>query len=176
MSKLIFLTGTELELLKNNTSNDRDLMIISLLYETGCTVNELINIKIKNILFEKNELIFPKEDTKTKKERKSYISKKLIKELRKFVVGKNDFLFASRESHKITTKRIRQIIQAISKKANLSLINPQVLRYTHVAHALEKDIPLKAIQSQIGIEELRMVQIYQQIKQKGDIKSYYEKW
>ncbi|MFC1800612.1 tyrosine-type recombinase/integrase [Nanoarchaeota archaeon] len=137
----------------------RDQLILNILYETGCTVNELVNIKIKHINFRNRTIKFPPESTKTNKKRFSFISPALAKQIKKFSSEQKEFLFSSRQSPQLTTKRVRQIIQSYSEAAGLGKINPQIIRYTHIAHALERGIPLTAIKKQIGIGRLRIVQV-----------------
>ncbi len=156
------LSKRDFSRLKDQIDNDRDKLILNVLYETGCTVNELVKIKIKEIDFEKKIIKFPSASTKSNKPRVSYISKNLVNEITEYIKNHDSpNLLASRQSSQITTKRVRQLIQSYSQKAGLGKINPQVIRYTHIAHALEKGITLAAVQKQVGMERLRMVQIYE---------------
>ena len=171
-----YLTIEQFNQLDSSISNKRDKLILHIIYETGCTVNELVQIKIKDIDF-KNSIKFPSKNTKMNKERVSYVSAELLKEIKIFSKGKkaNDFLFSTRQGEGITTKRVRQIMQSYSKKAGLSKINPQIIRYTHVVHAIEKGIPVRAIQSHIGIDSLRMSQIYDAVAPK-ETEDVYKKF
>ena len=157
-----YLSKKEFNRLKNQIDNSRDQLLLNLLYETGCTVNELINIKVKDIHFGKKIIKFPSESTKSNKSKISFISKTLTEKIKKFTEKQiSSYLFVTRQSSQITTKRVRQLIQFYSQKAGLGKINPQVIRYTHIAHALEKGIPLTVIQKQVGMERLRILQIYE---------------
>jgi len=172
------LSRSELARLKNQIQNERDQLILQILYETGCTVNELVNIKYNNINVKSKTIKYPSDVTKTKKSRVCFISRKLIGDLKKYTRGENFvYLFFTRQSSNITTKRVRQLIQSYGKKAGLGKINPQVIRYTHIAHALERGIPLTAIQKQVGMERLRMVQIYESLvpeEKEGDYDKFWK--
>ena len=67
---------------------------------------------------------------------------------------------------------MRQIIQALGKDALGRDINPQEIRYTHIAHALSKNIPLTAIQHQVGLDTLRMTQLAEQLSPKRYTNAY----
>ena len=154
-----YLSKAEFTRLRNQIKDDRDQLILDVLYETGCTVNELVHIQIFDVDFTNGVINVRSENTKSHRSRKCFVSKKLVSTIKK--LGKVTYILATRQSSQITTKRVRQLIQYYSKKAKLGKINPQVIRYTHIAHALEKGIPLTAIQKQVGMERLRMVQIYE---------------
>ena len=59
----------------------RDDLILNILYSTGCTVNELVNIRIRQIDFKKNTLQIRKESSRNKHARDVYISKKVIEKI-----------------------------------------------------------------------------------------------
>lgn len=174
MSKRIrYLNSNEYDRLKEIVELLRDKILISFLFETGCTVSELVDIQVKHLNPEENLITFPKEITKNKTERVVFISEELKNDILKFVsrrkkVG-DSFLFSSRESTKMSTKRVRQIVQAYSKEALDEILTPQVLRYTHIVRAIEKNIPLPAIQKQVGLDTLRMSQIYDEVMSKKSI-------
>ena len=157
-------------------SEERSRLILQVLYETGCTVNELVHIKVSDVDFEQNSIKFPSENTKTHKSRVSCVSKELIETIDHYIKHGLLYLFSTRQSGKITTKRVRQLILSFSKKANLPKVTPQIIRYTHIAHALRKGIPLVAIQKQIGMERLRMVQIYEALVPEEKDNAYSRFW
>lgn len=176
--EIIYLNRKELARLYHQIENSRDLLMLDLLYFSGCTVNELINIKIKDIDFSKNLIKFPAESTKGNKSRDSQVPKKLIKQIKEYVASEKPamYLFSSRQSSQITTKRARQLIQGYSQKADLGKINPQIIRYTHIAHALQKGLSLTAIQKQVGMERLRIVQIYEALVPEEEENEYEKFW
>ncbi|MEA3430535.1 MAG: tyrosine-type recombinase/integrase [Nanoarchaeota archaeon] len=157
---IAYLSIKEIHKLINSISSQRDKLLVRILFETGCTVNELIHIKVKDLDFKQNSIHFPASSTKSNKSKVSKISKSLLSNLKQFASGV--YLFSTRQSAVITTKRVRQLIQFYGKIAGFpTKLNPQVLRYSHIAHALENGISLKAIQKQTGLEKLRLMQIYE---------------
>jgi integrase/recombinase XerC len=148
----------------------RDYLIIQLLYHSGCTVNELINIKIKDIDFINNSLKISKDSSRNKSSRIIYLSKSIINVISDFLninnqqnLNYNNYLFSTRQSKKITTKRVRQIVEDIFLKIKIKDTTPQILRYTHIAHAYMKGIPIDAIQKQVGLRRSRAIEIFNQL-------------
>jgi len=172
-----YLKRSELSRLNSHIKEPRDKLILDILYETGCTVNELINIRVKDIDFYKFKIKFSSSSTKSNKSRNGYISKNLIHKIKSYTQNSAlNYLFSTRQSSQITTKRVRQLIQSYSIKTGLGKINPQVIRYTHIAHALERGISLTAIQKQVGMERLRIVQIYEALvpeEKEGEYKKFW---
>ncbi|MBW3004048.1 site-specific integrase [Candidatus Woesearchaeota archaeon] len=162
---ITYLSIKELHRFVNSISSTRDKLIVKTLFETGCTVNELIHIKIDDIDFTKNVIYFPAESTKSNKQKRSIISRSLASKIKVYVKDcKQEYLFSTRQSAMMTTKRVRQLVQFYGKLANFpEKLNPQTLRYSHIAHALENGISLIAIQEQTGLEKLRLMQIYEAI-------------
>ena len=172
-----YLGKNEFTRLVNQISDERDKLILLVLYETGCTVNEVVHIKLNEMDFTKRHIRFPAESTKAGKSKISSISLDLVNKLQKFTHNfTTTYLFSTRQSGMITTKRVRQLIQSYSKKAGLGKVNPQIIRYTHVARALEKGIPLLAIQKQLGMERLRLVQIYEALDTQVEEGAYERFW
>jgi site-specific recombinase XerD len=164
-NKIRYLNHNEFENLLNIQKNLRDELIISLLYEIGCTVNELVNIKNKNFDFDQNLLKIQGKSARNKEQRYVYLSDKIISSIKKFQKANlnSDFLFFSRQSPTMTTKRIRQIVQKYLKTIGIEKAGPQILRYTHIVHAYQKKIPLDAIQKQVGLKRSRAIEIFGQL-------------
>ena len=171
-----YLSNAQYARLLGVISEERGRLILQVLYETGCTVNELVNIKVSDVDFEQNIIKFPSDNTKTHRSRVSHVSKRLIETIDNFVKPGLLYLFSTRQSGQITTKRVRQLILAFSKRAKLTKVTPQIIRYTHIAHALRKRIPLAAIQKQVGMERLRMVQIYEVLVPEEKENAYDKFW
>jgi len=162
---LRFLSFDEWGQLSGLEKNERDQLIVELLYETGCTVNELVNIKKSDIILNMNQLKFSPKHTRNKEPRIVYISSRLVKKIKKFCQQnpESDHLLSSRQSSTMTTKRIRQIVQGWCGKLGKKNAGPQILRYTHIVHAYLKNIPLNAIQKQVGLKRSRAIEIFSQL-------------
>lgn len=141
----------------------RDKLMIRVLYETGCSLIELTHIQVKDILGNKIKIKNPE----TKEIRFSYISGKLAKDIKQFVLGNNlnkdTCLISTRQSSRISEKRVRQLIHFYTQLVFSEKINPQSFRYFHIAHAYSNGVLLETISKQIGITSYRIFQIISEL-------------
>lgn len=151
---------------KRDMYTTRDLLIIELLYDTGCRVNELVNIKLKDIdVSEKNIRVFGKGS----KERIVYFGEYTIETLEKYLDERleilenrpSDYLLVSKESGSLTTRRISQIIDSIIKLVAIkNKVTPHTLRHTFATHMLNHGADLRSVQELLGHSSLSTTQIY----------------
>ena len=158
-----YLTFQQVKQLINSINNSRDKLMLRLLYETGCDVNELVNIKVKDILGNKIHI----------GKRFPMISSKLAKDINLYVKGnmltKESYLISSSRGQ-ISVKRITQLVQFHTEKHLKKKLNPQQFRYYHIIHAYSNGVLLENIASQLGITKLRVFQIIDKlnIKQRNN--------
>jgi integrase/recombinase XerD len=170
VSELRYLKRAEWGKLVNSIFNLRDSIILGILYETGCTISELVLIKVKDITPTNIQI----------KERHSVISLQLYTRIQMYfeLEGKDkEFLLSSRQSENMTQKRIIQIVRFYSKRMGFE-ITPQILRYTHIAHAYECNVPVSTIINQVGLKKSRIIQILSEITvgdQAKEYSNFYEK-
>ena len=91
-SKQSYLSSKQVIALSESVKDMRDKLIIKILYEAGCSLGELVSIKVSDVLPDKIRIF----DFKTKEKRFSKISKKLGKELLLYIQGNE----ISKDSHK----------------------------------------------------------------------------
>jgi len=143
-----YLSLQEIRKLISSISDMRDKLMIRLLYETGCTLIELVNIKVSDILGNKIKIF----DPETRELRFSRISGKLAKDLSFYIRGNNlskgYYILSTRQSKQISEKRVRQLIQDYTKKISSRKINPQMFRYYHIIHAYQNGVLLENIAKQ----------------------------
>ncbi len=165
-SSLKYLSLRQIRKLIKHISNARDKLMIRVLYETGCSLVELTEIKVKDILGNKIK-IKSSEDNEI---RFSQISGKLAKDIKQYIIGnglgKDSFLISTRQSPDISEKRVRQLIQEYTREVFSEKINPQSFRYFHIAHAYSNGVLLENISKQIGITTYRIFQILDELNLK----------
>lgn len=174
-----YLTGEELHKLINSIEDSRDRLIVKLLFELGCTQKELVNIRVRDVDFKRFSVNIHKKNTRNNHERPSFISINLSNEitnylkLQKRLEKKAAYLLQTRQSSKMTPRRIRQIIKCYTTRIGLEgKSHPQVIRYTHLIHAYKKRIPLSAIEDQVGLKKARLIQIISGIALPDSRKEY----
>lgn len=155
----LYLTKKEFASFQNRFKKERDFLMLRVLYETGCTANELVHIQVKDLDLKRRKIHFPESNFNSTK--KSKISLKLSVRLEAFIAerGADEYVFSSQQSKSITNKRVRQIFKSYSAKTKFGLILPQNVRYTHITHALAKGKDRKIIEKQLGIKSQRMTQL-----------------
>jgi integrase/recombinase XerD len=155
----------------------RDKVILVLLYSCGLRRNEVINIKISDILFDKNLILVRKG--KNYKERFVPINNYNLKII-------EDYLYNFRAefyNHKATESlliniagetlkgmslcnRLRAIVNCTNHKSlQEKHITPHVLRHSIATHLLEKGACIETISAFLGHSSLESTQIYTHLLQ-----------
>ena len=160
----------------------RDALILEMLYSTGVRVSELVNIKIKDVNLNGREIrILGKGSkerivlygTKCSNLIKDYLNKARNKFINENNV--NDYLILSKTGKKINTREIRNIIDKVSKEANLKIhLSPHVLRHTFATDMLNNGADLKSVQQLLGHESLSTTTIYTHVSNERLRKVYLD--
>lgn len=157
----------------------RNYLILEMLYATGIRVSELVNIKIKDINFYDNTI---KILGKGSKERiviyGSFCANALDRYLndgrQKLLKIDTDYLFLNKDGDKITERAIRKILNKIIEKAALDIhISPHMLRHTFATDMLNNGADLVSVKELLGHESLNTTSIYTHVSQE-QIKKVYE--
>jgi integrase len=152
------LTPSQIEIFRSSISSEKDRIIFDLLCETGCNLKQLTSMKVQDIDME-NQTVHIQSDTSATRERTIRITHSLCSRIkdysRKLPAQSN--LFRSRQSQKISDKRIFQIIKSYSKKTGIK-VNPQILRNTYIANTIKQGLPEHEVCKITGIQTLRFDQ------------------
>ena len=158
----------------NNPTEERDTLIIELLYATGVRVSELVNIKIKDINREEKLI---KVLGKGNKERMVIYNNHTKKALDTYLKdGYNYFNKKSSEyknGNKLSERYIREIINKKVSQASLDIkISPHTLRHTFATDILENGADLMTVKELLGHESLNTTSIYTHITNEQIKKTY----
>jgi integrase len=136
-------------------SGKREHLLFHILYATGCSEKDLLMLKISDVTT--SSITFSK--------RTCDISEALSQEIKLFIQNRstNEFLFTSRQSSALSPKRLQQLITSASATYGIKL-TPQDIRYTHIFHALLKNVPLVSIARKTGLGYQRLAQIVEQLE------------
>ena len=144
----------------------RDRAIFEVLYSSGIRLNELINLKIKDVDFFGETI---KVLGKGSKERIVPIGLSSLKFLRvymetvklKFSLDFNDFCFRNRFGKRLSARSISRILNKYVKAVAISKkISPHKLRHTFATHLLNAGCDLRSVQEMLGHANLSTTQIY----------------
>lgn len=146
----------------------RDLVIISLLYDTGARVQELIDLKIEDIRIDSPSTVIL--HGKGNKIRQVPIMNNTKNILKKYIENSNrasnQYLFESSPNKKFTRKGICYIIDKYTKQAHKKSsiipknIHPHMFRHTKAMHLLESGVNLIYIRDFLGHVDIQTTEIY----------------
>ena len=152
------------ENLESNDMNNRDRLMIEIFYSTGIRRDELINIKLVDILFDSKVIkVLGKRNKQRMIPMLPYLSSNIVD-----YINNSDpkiYLFESKKSKKLSTSTIYRIInkyfRSVSSKVKIS---PHVLRHTFATHMLNNGADINTIKEILGHASLSSTQIYTKIK------------
>lgn len=162
----------------NTAINQRDSLIIELLYATGLRVSELVNIKIKDI--DMTEKVI-KVLGKGSKERvviynnhtSSALNKYLNDGYHEFNKKNSGYLILNKNGDKLSERYVRNIINELVRKAGLNIkISPHTIRHTFATDMLEEGADLVTVKELLGHESLNTTSIYTHITNEQIRKTY----
>lgn len=161
------LTDENLEKLRDECENIRDLSLIELLISTGMRVGELVNLNISNLNFEERSCIVL---GKGNKEREVYFDAKTKLHLKKYISKRsdtNDALFVSlREPHqRLSISGIELIVRNLGVNTNINKVHPHKFRRTLATMAIDKGMPVEQVQKLLGHVKIETTMHYAMVNQ-----------
>lgn len=170
-------------------SGIRDTVLLSLLYDSGARAQEICDLCIGDITLGKTCKI--KLHGKGNKTRKVPISADVAKLIRKYISdrgmnfkdNRNEALFPSQRSDRITTACIRNLVSkyvGIAKKEHPALFvadnySPHCFRHSKAIHMLEAGVPLIYIRNFLGHESVNTTEVYARVSQEAVTKVLQER-
>jgi integrase/recombinase XerD len=184
-----YLTLEEWQKLLDCIENYRHKLMLQMVYELGCRVGEFVRIQLKHLNFSRSTVLFPAENTKTRRKRTSFLPRGLMNEIVSMLkaegrVGKRDdqikkpdeYLFkpTGKKSVHYSENRLRQIFQQYVGKAELDReygedskgrklhqLTIHSLRHSHLMHYIHVyKLPLPIVQKQVGHRTLQATSAY----------------
>ena len=141
----------------------RDLAILSLLYDSGARVSELVNLRVRDIRLDE----FPTVTLNGKgmKIRSVPIMSKTAELLRKYIAENHldkaerldNPLFVSRQKQKFTRAGITYILKKYSDGRDIS---PHIFRHTKAMHLLQAGVNIVYIRDILGHTSIETTDIY----------------
>ena len=138
-------TDEDLERMRDNCENLRDLAIIDMLASTGMRIGEMVLLNRRDINFNEREcVVFGKGD----KERVVYFDARTKLHLQEYLEGrqdKNPALFVSLKApyERVKIGGIETRLREIGKKLNIIKVHPHKFRRTLATMAIDKGMPIE---------------------------------
>lgn len=145
-------TEENIELMRQNCKNARDLAIIDMLYSTGMRVGELVRLNISDIDFENKECVVL---GKGNKQRKVYFDAKTKIHLQQYLNSRKDTdpaLFVSQlyPYNRLKISGVEIALRKIGEKLHISKVHPHKFRRTLATKAIDKGMPIEQVQHFLG--------------------------
>ena len=156
----------------------RDRAMLEIMYSSGLRISELLNLKLKQINFERGIV---KIVGKGNKERIVPIGDYALEYLNKYLnnrrmknPGKNsDFLFLNRYGEQVSRVYFFKQVKKYAQQAGIKTeISPHTLRHCFATHMLENGAELRAVQEMLGHANIATTQIYTNISSKRILSAY----
>ena len=155
-----YLTPEEAHKLTDATENERDCLLLRLLWETGCRVSEAIAVRLEDVGREGIRVL-----GKGRVERVVFVQDSLVSAIlfqaQEEGLNRQDYLFVSRRGGHISKQRADQIIKRATRKARLNRnVHAHLLRHGYAINFLNCGGRLDAFQEQLGHRDINTTRIY----------------
>ena len=149
-------TDEQLESMRDNCDNPRDLALIDILASTGMRVGELVLLNRDDISFDEREcVVFGKGD----KERMVYFDARTKIHLQNYLDSRkdnNEALFVSLKApyNRMKIGGIELRLREMGKRLNIEKVHPHKFRRTLATVAIDKGMPIEQLQKLLGHQRI----------------------
>lgn len=170
-------TDEELELLRDNCTEIRDLAIIDLLASTGMRIGELVRLNMNDINFhERTCVVIGKGD----REREVYFDARTKIHLLNYIdsrTDKNSALFVSLNNpyKRLQISGIELRLRELGRKLNITKVHPHKFRRTLATMAIDKGMPIEQVQQLLGHQRIDTTMHYAMVNQ-SNVKNSHRKF
>ncbi len=146
------LSDEQLELLRDNCTNKRDLAIIEILASTGIRVGELVKLNRTDIDFHERQcIVFGKGN----KERVVYFNARTKLHLQQYLNERTDinpalFVSLSAPHNRLTIGGVEVRIRKMGRRLDIPKVHPHKFRRTLATMAIDKGMPIEQVQRLLG--------------------------
>ena len=166
-----------LEMMRDNTSNLRDLAIIDLLASTGMRVGELVRLNIEDIDFENRQcVVFGKGS----KERPVYFDARTKIHLKNYINSRTDnnralFVSLNKPNERLEISGVEIRLRELGRKLGISKVHPHKFRRTLATRAIDKGMPIEQVQQLLGHSKIDTTMHYAMVDQ-NNVKQSHRKF
>ena len=161
------LSDENIEHLRDNCENIRDLSLIELFISTGMRVGELVRLNRDDIDYQNRECIVT---GKGDKQRKVYFDARTKIHLQKYVNSRtdtNDALFVSllAPNNRLEISGVEIRLRRLGRELNIPKVHPHKFRRTLATMAIDKGMPIEQVQHLLGHQSLDTTLQYAMVNQ-----------
>lgn len=167
----------EMERLRDNCAEIRDLAIIDMLASTGMRVGELVLLDKDDIDFSERECVVL---GKGEKERIVYFDARTKLHLKEYLQSRNDqnealFVGLRYPHNRISINGVELRIRQIGRTVGIKKCHPHKFRRTMATVAIDKGMPIEQVQKLLGHEKIDTTLHYAMVKQ-SNVKNAHRKY
>ncbi|MEG1411668.1 MAG: tyrosine-type recombinase/integrase [Terrisporobacter sp.] len=170
-------TDENIEIMRDNCNEIRDLAIIDLLNSTGMRVGELVKLNIDDINFNEREcIVFGKGD----KERKVYFDAKSKIHLKDYLKTRSDdnkalFVSLLKPFNRLQISGVEIRLRQLGHMLNIKKVHPHKFRRTLATRAIDKGMPIEQVQQLLGHSKIDTTLQYAMVNQ-SNVKCSHRKY
>ena len=159
------ISDEDIEILRDNCKDIRDLAIIDLLYSTGIRVGELVNLNKEDIDFENRECIVV---GKGNKERTVYFDAKTKLHLMNYLKVRKDnnpalFVSLDKPYDRLNISGVEVRLRKLGRSLGLDKIHPHKFRRSMATRAIDKGMPIEQVQQLLGHNQIDTTMCYAKV-------------
>lgn len=156
-----------LEILRDNTTNLRDLAIVDILASTGMRVGELVKLNIVDVDFENRQcIVFGKGS----KERPVYFDARTKIHLKNYLNSREDdnpalFVSLNKPHNRLEISGVEIRLRSLGKSLGIKKVHPHKFRRTLATRAIDKGMPIEQVQQLLGHSKIDTTMHYAMVDQ-----------
>ncbi len=166
-----------IEVMRDNCKNIRDLAIIDLLYSAGIRVGELVNLNKADINFEERECVVY---GKGNKERRVYFDARAKIHLQEYLKSRTDrnealFVTLDKPSERLKISGVEIRLRNLGRRLNIEKVHPHKFRRSMATKAIDKGMPIEQVQRLLGHQQIDTTMHYAMVNQ-SNVKNSHRKF
>jgi site-specific recombinase XerD len=170
-------TDEELELMRDNCEELRDLAIVDMLASTGMRIGEMVLLNREDLDFNERECIVLGKGCK---ERIVYFDARTKLHLQEYLKGRVDedpalFVTLRAPYKRIQIGGIENRLRELGKSLKISRVHPHKFRRTLATMAIDKGMPIEQLQRLLGHQRIDTTLQYAMVKQ-SNVKIAHKKY
>ena len=168
----VILNRSELKQLFLAPSLLKQRIALTLIYSAGLRGQEVINLKISDVDFERNTIHI--RQSKYKKDRIVPLSNYMAQGLKKYLKAENPHVWLGKEPDgRYSIRGLSWIMRENLKKTSIKKqVNLHSLRHTYATHLLEQGVDIVTLKNLLGHAEITTTMIYLHIAQCPQVKPH----
>ena len=170
-------TDEEMERMRDNCDNLRDLSIIDLLASSGMRIGEMVNLNRQDINFNERECVVL---GKGNKERVVYFDARTKIHLQNYLDERTDdnpALFVSLRPpfNRLMIGGVETRLRELGRQLGMEKVHPHKFRRTLATTAIDKGMPIEQVQQLLGHQKIDTTMHYAMVKQQN-VKAAHRKY